>query len=181
MDRFEMIEKLRERADISYEEAAQVLDEANGDLLEALMQLERRGRLRQTGAAAQAGQSTAAAAEASVPAKKREKGPAARAFHAAGNFLAHTAFHITHKEKEIFVMPSWTFALLMFFFWHTLVPVMLISLFFNVRYFFDGSEDTASANELLEKMESFADGFENGMKKDDPQRADAAQEAAAGK
>ena len=45
MERFEMIEKLRERADISYEEARDVMEQANGDLLEALVLLEKQGKL----------------------------------------------------------------------------------------------------------------------------------------
>ena len=42
MDRLEMIEKLRERADISYEEAKDILDRAEGDLLEAIVLLEKK-------------------------------------------------------------------------------------------------------------------------------------------
>ena len=36
MDEFEKIEKLRTRANITYEEAKAALDEANGDLLDAI-------------------------------------------------------------------------------------------------------------------------------------------------
>ena len=180
MDRFEMIEKLRERADISYEEARNVMEQANGDLLEALVLLEKQGKLSQSKAAAAdaAGETGAdagaAGAKAADPAqeaggkKKRDKGPLGKAFHNAGSFLAHTAFHVTYESKELFVMPSWTFALLMLFFWEVLVPMMLISLFFNVRYFFDGDEDVEAANEVLAKAGSFADGFESGLKKEEP-------------
>ena len=52
MERFEMIEKLRERADISYEEARDVMEQANGDLLEALVLLEKQGKLSRPKAAA---------------------------------------------------------------------------------------------------------------------------------
>lgn len=180
MERFEMIEKLRERADISYEEARDVMEQANGDLLEALVLLEKQGKLSGPKAAAAhaAGETGADAGTANGEAekdgakKKKERGPLGKAFHSAGSFLAHTAFHVTHESKEIFVMPSWTFALLMFFFWEALVPLMLISLFFNMRYFFDGDENVEAANEVLEKAGSFADGFESSMKKDETAQAE---------
>ena len=35
MDEFEKVEKLRQRANVSYEEAKKALDEANGDVLDA--------------------------------------------------------------------------------------------------------------------------------------------------
>lgn len=180
MDRFEMIEKLRERADISYEEARDVMEQTDGDLLEALVLLEKQGKLSQPKAAAagEAGETGADAGAAESKSadtaqdnggkKKKERGPLGKAFHSAGSFLAHTAFHMTHEGKELFVMPSWSFALLMLFFWQALVPLMLISLFFNMRYFFDGDENVEAANEVLSKAGSFADGFESSLKKEEP-------------
>lgn len=45
----EQVEKLREKADISYEQARQVLEQTQGDLLEALILLEQQGMLRPEG------------------------------------------------------------------------------------------------------------------------------------
>ena len=45
MERMDMVEMLREKANITYEEAKTVLDEANGDLLDAMILLERRGKV----------------------------------------------------------------------------------------------------------------------------------------
>lgn len=45
----EEVEKLREKADVSYEEAKAALEESRGDLLEALIALERRGRTKNAG------------------------------------------------------------------------------------------------------------------------------------
>ena len=159
MDRFEMIEKLRERADISYEEARDVLDRANSDLLEAIVLLEKEGKIRQP-------QESAAASEVTGKnnnSRESRKGSFGKAFHRAGSFLAHTAFHLSCDGKELLVMPSWTFALLLLFFWEILVPVMLIALFFNVRYSFDGSGQAQAINDLCSKAGSFADGFESSL------------------
>lgn len=53
----EQVEFLRQRADISYEEALEVLERCNGDLTRCLVDLERRGRVRK-GQGASAGQGT---------------------------------------------------------------------------------------------------------------------------
>ena len=45
MDEFEKIEKLRARANVTYEEAKAALAEANGDLLDAMIVLEKEGRV----------------------------------------------------------------------------------------------------------------------------------------
>ena len=177
-----MIDELRKRADISYEEARDILEQADGNLLEAVVLLEQQSKLRQPESSESEGRSSSDseasgesfnkadgnAAEDSVKAsaKKNGKGALGKAFHSAGNFLAHTSFHISHAGKEILVMPSWTFALLLFFFWHVMVPFMLIALFFNVRYFFDGTPETEAANEILYKAGSFAEGFEESMNKE---------------
>jgi hypothetical protein len=45
MDKLEQIERLRERAQVSYDEARTAYEEANGDLLDALILLERQGKV----------------------------------------------------------------------------------------------------------------------------------------
>ncbi len=45
MTMLEQIEKLREKANVTYEEAKSALDSANGDLLDALILLERQGKV----------------------------------------------------------------------------------------------------------------------------------------
>ena len=45
MDELEKVEKLRERSNVSYEEAKQALNEANGDMLDAMIILENKGMI----------------------------------------------------------------------------------------------------------------------------------------
>ena len=47
----EQVERLREKADISYEEAKALLEQTGGDLLDALILLERQGRVERPGGA----------------------------------------------------------------------------------------------------------------------------------
>ena len=122
MDKLEMIEKLRERADISYEEAKEILDRAEGDLLEAIVLLEKEGRMRQPQAEAaaetaaqeaNAASETKASADAAVPAEAqpKEKKPSglSKAIRNFFDFLTQTSFHVTRKGSEIFAMPSLVF------------------------------------------------------------------------
>ena len=237
MERLEMIEKLRQHADISYEEAKQILDETNDDMLEAIVLLEKQGKLKKqqaadTAAPAQAAEAAAqaaapaqtaeTAAQAAAPAqaagtdaqtaaahqaaataqqaadtaqraadsaqraadsaqqaadtaqkkaapkaeKKRERSAFGKAIRAIGAFLSRTSFHVEQGESGLFVMPSWVFAILMFCFWKVLVPVMIIALFFGIRYHFSGAADVSAANEVLAQAGSFADGVEDAMKRE---------------
>ena len=45
MEMIEKVERLRERADVTYEEAKAALEEAGGDLLDAMVILERMGKV----------------------------------------------------------------------------------------------------------------------------------------
>ena len=224
MERLEMIEKLRQHADISYEEAKQILDETNDDMLEAIVLLEKQGKLKKQQAAdtAAPAQAAEAAAQAAAPAqaagadaqtaaahqaaataqqaadtaqraadsaqraadsaqqaadtaqkqaapkaeKKRERSAFGKAIRAIGAFLSRTSFHVEQGESGLFVMPSWVFAILMFCFWKVLVPVMIIALFFGIRYHFSGAADVSAANEVLAQAGSFADGVEDAMKRE---------------
>jgi len=49
-DMLKKIEALRERADVSYEEAANLLEQNDGDMIRALMVLEQQGRLKEKAA-----------------------------------------------------------------------------------------------------------------------------------
>ena len=46
MDNFEKVERLVEKANVSFEDAKAALDEANGDLLDAMIILEKRGKVK---------------------------------------------------------------------------------------------------------------------------------------
>lgn len=45
MTNFEMVEKLKEKANISYQEASEILEKHNGDLLSAIVSLEQQGHM----------------------------------------------------------------------------------------------------------------------------------------
>jgi hypothetical protein len=67
-------------------------------------------------------------------------------------------------------MPTWVFALLLFFFWEMLAPVMVVALFFGIRYSFDGGDGADTANSILGKAGDFAQDVRSEFvkKEDDP-------------
>ena len=168
MNSMEMIEKLREYANVTYEEAKAALDEANGDLLEAVILLERQGKTKKP----EQSQSIHKIKEEEqllypiVPEqteqqeKKASDGlgrKAARAVKKMMNILNCNTFRVARNEEVLFQMPAWVFALILLFFWETVIPVMLISLFFGVRFSFTGEDDLSSANNFMEKAGDMAD------------------------
>ena len=160
MNRFELIEKLRERADINYEEADQLLSDTQDDLIAALIILEKQGRLKgmqQSGTGRMPGADDVRTEAGTKKSRRSVIGHAVRTF---GNFIAHTTFHMAHGENEILVLPTFVFALLMLFFWQTIAPLMLISLFFKVHYFFDGTASTKAANDFIDQAEELATDFD---------------------
>lgn len=50
MDHFDMVEMLREKAQVSYQEAKESLEKSSWEMTEAMIWLEREGRLNQTAA-----------------------------------------------------------------------------------------------------------------------------------
>lgn len=144
MEMFEKVQVLKKEAGVSYEEARNVLQETGGDLTEALILLERRGRKSRTGRDGQ-----------DQPARNfgRSLG---RMIRALIRFIKRTSFNVTRENRLIFTMPTFVFALLLFFFWEPVLPAMLISLFFGVRFYFSGEEDTKKPNMVLQKAGDLA-------------------------
>ena len=154
------VELLREKANITYEEARTVLEEANGDLLEAMILLERRGKVRmpETQITMFSDDNTASedkVKEKTVENKKDRK--VKNTISKIMNVMKNNSFSICRKGEELFKMPVWAFALLLFFFWETIIPVMIIALFFDVRYSFTGKDDLSGVNNFMDKAGSMAD------------------------
>ena len=164
MEMIEKVERLREKANVSYEEAKAALEQTGGELLDAIVLLERQGKVKEP---AHSNFSTeyeeqkeyikvrdkVEEQENSAPSMGRTIG---RLFRGLIRFIKQTTFIVTKGEDTVFTMPTLVFALLLFFFWEVLAPVMVIALFFGVRYSFEGEEEAEKANSILHKAGDFA-------------------------
>ncbi len=164
MEMMEKVERLREKANVTYEEAKAALEQTGGDLLDAMVLLERQGKVKEP---AQSTFSTdyeeqteyvkvrdkVEEQEKSAPSFGRTVG---RLFRGFIRFIRNTTFIVTKGEEAVFTMPTIVFVLLLFFFWEILAPVMIIALFFGIRYSFEGEEEAEKANSILNKAGDFA-------------------------
>ena len=151
MATLEQVEKLREKTNVSYEEARAALEACNDDLLDALIYLEKQGRV-----ASPAGggyySSQNAPEQIQVHEVYKQSGQNCGstfgdAMRKLGNFLAkifrigNTNFLVGVKNgAEVFACPVTAVVLLLVFFFWVVVPLFILSLFFNFRYHFRGSE-----------------------------------------
>ena len=169
MEMIEKVERLRERADVTYEEAKAALEEAGGDLLDAMVILERQGKVRGPARSSYSTEYDEQKDYIRVRDKVEQQKKSAPSFtHTVGrlvktffSFIRHTVFIVTKEDSIIFTMPSWVLVLLLFFFWEAIVPVMVIALFFKVNYSFDGAQNVKRANDILGKAGEFAQDVRN--------------------
>ena len=177
MDKLEKIERLRERANVTYEEAKDVLELAGEDVLDAMILLEKQGKVKKP---QQSTYSTSYEQQDDyirVKDKVEEQRLAAPSFgktigrvaRIAFRFVTHSFFHITRKGTNIITVPSWVMALVVILSWRVAIPAFLISLLFGIRYSFEGrdGERTDFANRFLNRAGKFADDVQSGLHRDD--------------
>lgn len=160
----EMVERLREKADVSYALAKQALEYSGGNLLDALIYLEERGAIpRQE----EAYYSTRR--EAAPPPRAGEELPAVLPDQAAGpeaggvrgvlgllrRWLVDNELEIWRRERPVTSLPVLIVALLVLFAFWIVVPALVLALFFGFRYRFAGPD--LERDEINGVMDSVAD------------------------
>ena len=166
MDQFEKVEKLRERANVSYEEAKEALEASNWDLLDAMVYLEKNGKAKapeqETYSTNYEDQSQYVSVKDKVKEKRESKNDGffkqmCKLVKLLWKKSKENSFRICRKGEEILVMPVWVLVLALFFAWHVVVPALIVGLFFDCSYSFYGKGDLEQANKAMEKAGEFAD------------------------
>ena len=165
---FEQVQKLRERANISYEEAKKALEETNGDMLEAMINLEKQNRIK--------------APEACGYYNSHEDNQDAHK-HGCGNSwhkkcnqdkgssfgeqvttffkwcgkVIHKGninnFEVLKDDKRILMLPLTALALLLLFALWIVVPLIILGLCFGFRYQFKGPDvDKPEVNRAMDNV-----------------------------
>jgi hypothetical protein len=170
MTELEKVEKLREKADVSFAEAKEALDNCGGDILDALIYLEKQGK---TTVPAGGGyfsgnnaQQTEQYESQSGGTKTRDSGESfGEMMKRFGRFClnilnkGNNNFLNAYRGDELILSCPVTalVALLIFFFWVT-IPVFIISLFCGLRYRFRGADfDRDSVNKVMEGASNVVD------------------------
>lgn len=160
MDHFEKVEKLRERANISYAQAKDALEHSNWDLLDAMVYLEQQG---QTAQGPETFSSKQAEPMPQPPAEPhytfgdfmRSVGDMLRRLFSVGNqnhleILRHGALETS--------IPVTAFVLLLIFGFWIILPLMLVGLFFGFGYRFAGPQlGREDVNNVMQKASSVAE------------------------
>ena len=165
MDKLEKAEKIREYAGVTYEEALSALEASGEDMLDAMLLLEKQGK---TTGPNQSFYTTSYREQSNyidVPGQVEQQKQAAPSFrrNVVGlfrtifRFIRHTSFTISHHEKCLLRVPSWVMVLVFLIAWKAVLPVAAVALLFGIRYSFEGSENTESANSFLQGAADLAE------------------------
>ena len=181
MDELEKVEKLRERSNVTYTEAKEALDYAGGDLLEALIYLEKQGRASAPpGGGFYSGAGERGEYHKSAPRVKKSAYGGGDKFSDMMKRFGRFCMDLINKGLTNYIDASRNYervfscpililiVLLLFFFWITL-PLYIISLFFGFSYRFSGPDlGRDSINNVMDSAsdvvngvkKSFTDGYE---------------------
>ncbi len=152
MPSMEQVDKLRAYADISIEEARDVLVEAGGDLLEAVILLEKRGKVKPPSSGGYTSERDTSSRQETPPrpeyAPPKKEGESfsqmigrfcrwlGRVIHKGNS----NTLEVNRYDKHILSLPVTALVLLLIFAFWCVVPLLIIGLFFEFRYSFKGPD-----------------------------------------
>jgi hypothetical protein len=179
----EQVEKLREYANISYDEAKAALENAGGDILQAIIDLERQGKINPPQGG---GQYSSGSIEVSANQQKEEfkkeksqsksNGGEKSAFNRNMGRFFRWMCDILHKgnvnamvvEKNgasIMRLPITVLVILLICAFWIVVPLLVVGLFFNFRYFFQGPDiQSTKMNDAMNTVANAAEEIKNDIR-----------------
>lgn len=152
MEHFELVEKLRERSGLTYEEAKQALEENDWDLLAAMVRLESEGRVKgdKAQAATQANDAREGARDAGNTAREARAKAAGKADHvlqSIGAFISRVAelgmrntLELRREDKVVMSLPLLVVVLLLIVAFWLMVPAAIVAVCFGFRFKLRGKD-----------------------------------------
>jgi hypothetical protein len=173
----EQVEKLRQHAGVSYEDAKKALEETNGDMLEAIIYLEKHNLINKPQAVgyyhSQSNEQQANNDSANANSNNANNssgnsfGESVKRFVKWCGKIIHKGnvnnFKVTKDNEKIMELPLTVMAILLIVAFWIVIPVVVIGLFFGYRYWFEGPD--AGNPKVNKAMESVANAADN-IKKD---------------
>lgn len=169
MEHFELVEKLRQKANVSYEEARNALEENNWDLLDALVSLESQGKIHQEGS-----ERFTTRKEPQPEAKQEQdlRSVFTKVFDYLGDLLSKAGkmhMDIKKRGKLVFSLPLLAAILLLVFGTRWIFLALLaIGLFLDYRYSFRGHQAADTMNKAMDKAAQTAESLKGD--RDKPQQ-----------
>lgn len=172
MASLELVERLRERANVSYEEAGAALDACGDELLEALIYLERQGKV----AAPNNGGSYSSKSAGHDEDRNEPKQPKEQRGESFGQLMNRffrwcgrvlhkgttNYFDVWRGNHKILTIPVLVLIILLICaFWITL-PLLVVGLFMGCRYLFRGEEiEVININNIMDSAADAADNIKS--------------------
>ena len=160
MDEFEKVEKLRQRANVSFEEAKKALDEAGGDLLDAMILLEAQGKVitkeQTTRSTTYDDQKDYVSVPDTVQRQDTEnRKPLGQKikhlFHLIWIKCKDNKFTVERRGETVVSVPVWVLVLsVLIAFWPVCI-ILIVGLFFDCRYAIVGPDDSTAINDVMDK------------------------------
>lgn len=172
MATLEMVEKLKERAGVSYEEAKHALEQSNDDMLDAMIYLEKQGKVnppKNDGRFTTRREAQNEQAEPDANADEDSGQTAGQVLSRFFNWILRlikkgneNSFEIWHKGTRKLNMPITVMVLLVVFcFWIT-IPLIIIGLFCGCKYSFRGPNvDKTGVNSVMDSAAKAAENLKS--------------------
>lgn len=176
MSKLDKAQIVHDKTGASFEESREALEACDYDVLDAIVWLERRGRAKTqtTTYTTTVVEEDVTTAEMSQAQSDYEKATKDNGFAKALNSIfaalksvlrksVDVSFVAERNGEQVLSMPVLLLALLMIFAFWIILPLLIVGLFFNFRYHFDGiGSVTVNINDVMDKA---SDGAE-ALKKD---------------
>jgi len=175
MTTLEQVEKLRAMANVSYAEAKTALDAVNGDLLEAIIYLEKQGKVNApSGGGYYSSERTENASHVAFQKncweKQTNNSNCGETFTSLMKRFGRLClkmirkgntnyFEVLKGEESKASIPVTALALLLIFAFWVIIPLIIVGLFFGLRYRFNGPDFMGKT--VNDAMNSAADAAEN--------------------
>jgi hypothetical protein len=153
MEHIEMVERLHEKAGISYTDAKDALERSGWDMLEALVLLEREGKIDPLTASTSSSDGGTSYEKVTATASRKESN-----FHEAMNSVREklrklfddslaTDFVVKHQGKEIFRLQVLIALILCLCLWEPILIALVIGLICDCRYSFESRKNASGEKE----------------------------------
>ena len=167
MEKLEKVERLHEKAGVSFEDAKAALEACDWDMLEAMVYLEKQGKVHKSGNT----YSTKEEPEMNGTKEERNVGSTLERFFVWCEGLMQKSirhmFVVERRGEQVLQVPILVFIILLIAaFWVT-VPLLIIGLFFEMSYSFRGTEtDYKSVNRVIGKATEVADEIKDEIRRE---------------
>lgn len=160
----EQVERLREKANVSYARAKEALSYSGGNLLDALIFLEEQGDIpRPEGASYSTRRETAEAMALTLDTEKsweENAKPKMGLLRRLRYLLLDNELEIWRKTQPITALPVLVLLLLLGAAYWLVIPLMLVGLFFGFRFRFSGPDlERESINGMMDSVADTAAGL----------------------